>query len=165
MSFTRRHVLTAITAAALLGAAIWSLYPRPALASALVAHMAHEPQSWARTEVPVTDSTLGAVLARSGLALNPGMPLVTYAHSCWFRGWFVPHLVVQTARGPVTVLVLRHERVARAMPVDEGGYRGVVVPASDCKRGAFALLVRDAGAAADVTEVAVRVTAAVRFVD
>jgi hypothetical protein len=147
---------------AVVAAALWSIQPREALATALVKHVVHEPQALVRTEEAVPQSAVRYVLARSGVRLEPGMPGVSYAQSCWFRGWFVPHLVVQTGRGPVTVLVLPHEKVAQPTPIDEGGYRGVIVPAP---RGALAVLSRDAGGGADVAEVAARVVAAVRFVD
>jgi hypothetical protein len=163
----RPRALYALAASALLavvlGATLWAAYPRAALAHAIVGHMAHEPQSWELTDVPVPPAALAYVLARSGVALKSGMPLVTYAHSCWFRGWFVPHLVVQGSHGPVTVLVLRHEQVARPTPIDEEGYRGVLVSAGG--RGAFALLARDAATVADVDALAARVAAAVRFAD
>ena len=38
----------------------------------------------------------------------------------------VPHLVVQTEMGPVTVMVLVHESVAKPVPFEEQGYRGVI---------------------------------------
>ena len=157
--------------AAVIAAALWTVYPRESLASGLVGHMGHEPDSWARTGVPVAPGTLAYVLSRSHVQLDAGAPLVSYANSCWFRGWFVPHLVVQTERGPVTVMVLTHERVGAKVPSDGGGYRGVIVPAS---RGALAVLARDAaggvasdaaGVEADVDAVAARVAAAVRYLD
>ncbi len=40
----------------------------------------------------------------------------------------MPHLVVQTARGPVTVLVLRNEHVKGKQNFRESGYSGVLVP-------------------------------------
>jgi hypothetical protein len=148
--------------AAVLVAAITTIYPRQALASALVGHMGHEPQAWAVTHVKVPDAALTYVLNRSGVRLEPGVPEISYAQSCWFRGRFVPHLAVQTAAGPMIVMVLRHERVARDTPIDEGGYRGVIVPAG---RGALAVLSRGAADPAAVDAVAARVAAAVRFVD
>jgi len=148
--------------AAVLVAAITTIYPRRALASAVVAHMALEPEAWAVTDVKVPDSALAYVLNRSGVRLEPGVPQITYAHSCWFRGWFVPHLVVQTTAGPMTVMVLRHEHVSRDTAIDEGGYRGVIVPAG---RGALAVLSRGAADAGPIDAVAARVAAAVRFVD
>ncbi len=149
-----------IVGVALLSGALWTLYPRDALATALVGHMAHEPQSRRKGEVPVPPAALAYVLQRSGVTLAPDAPLVSYAQSCWFRGWFVPHLVVQTPDGPMTVMVLPHERVATATMVEEGGYRVVIVPA---ERGSIALLATGPVSAASVAAIVARVAAAVRF--
>jgi hypothetical protein len=149
-----------LVGAAILSTALWSLYPREALASALVGHMVHEPQSRRRTDVPVAPGALAYVLKRSGVELAPDAPLVSYAQSCWFRGWFVPHLVVQTPDGPMTVMVLPHERVAKPTQVDEGGYRVLIVPAA---HGAIAVLAQGPVAAASVEAAVARVAAAVRF--
>lgn len=135
------YALAASLAALLaLAASVWTLYPREALASALVGHVRHEPESQVRTDVEVPAASLHYVLARAGYALGPGAPRVSYAMSCWFRGWHVPHLVVQTDDGPVTVMVLAHEHVAGPTVVAEGGYRVVIVPAA---RGALAVLAPD----------------------
>jgi hypothetical protein len=149
-----------LTGVALLSAAIWTLYPREALATALVGHMAHEPQSRRQSDVPVQPGALAYVLQRSGVALAQDAPLVSYAQSCWFRGWFVPHLVVQTADGPVTVMVLPHERVAGSTVAEEGGYRVVIVPAA---RGSIAVLAEGPVSAASLEVILARVAAAVRF--
>ena len=149
-----------LVGAAILSAALWSLYPREVLASALVGHMAHEPQSRRRSDVPVAPGALDYVLKRSGVTLAPDAPLVSYAQSCWFRGWFVPHLVVQTPDGPMTVMVLPHERVAKPATVDEGGYHVIIVPVA---HGAIAVLTQGPVAAASVDAVVARVAAAVRF--
>ena len=148
--------------AAVIAAALFTAYPRESLAGALVGHMAHEPDSWTRSSA-VGPGTLAYVLGRAHVRLESDAPLVSYAQSCWFRGWFVPHLVVQTERGPVTVLVLTHERLAAKLTFDTGGYRRVIVPAA---RGALAVLARDAAdGGADVDAVAARVTSAVRYLD
>ncbi|HXQ64284.1 MAG TPA: DUF3379 family protein [Steroidobacteraceae bacterium] len=146
--------------AVILVAAITTIYPRQALASAVVGHMSLEPDAWVVTDVKVPDAALTYVLHRSGVSLEPGVPQISYAHSCWFRGWYVPHLVVQTTAGPMTVMVLRHEHVARDTPIDEGGYRGVIVPAG---RGALAILSRGSADAGAIDAVAARVAASVRF--
>jgi hypothetical protein len=113
--------------------------------------------------VPVPPGTLAYVLGRAHVQLKTGAPLVSYAQSCWFRGRFVPHLVVQTGHGPITVMVLTHERVGGREIVDEGGSRGVILPA---ERGALAVLARDkADGGADVEAVAATVNAAVRYLD
>ena len=149
--------------AAVIAATLFTVYPRESLAGALVDHVAHEPDSWARTDVPVSPGSLAYVLGRAHVQLEPGTPLVSYAQSCQFRGWSVPHLVVQTERGPVTVMLLTHVRVGARATFDEGGYHGVVVPAA---RGALAVLARDeADRGTDVEAVAARVAAAVRYLD
>jgi len=68
----------------------------------------------------VPPSEVAYVLGRAGVQLSPDVPEVTYAMSCWFRGWHVPHLVVRTANGPMAVMLLRHERVAARQVFDEG---------------------------------------------
>jgi hypothetical protein len=150
-----------VLGAAILAAGLWTFYPREALASAVVGHMAHDPKTWLMTE-PVPASEVDYVLGRAGVQLASDAPEVTYVMSCWFRGWHVPHLVVRTANGPMAVMLLRHERVAARQAFDEGGYRGVLVPAG---RGAFAVLGRSSAAAADIDAVADRLTRAVRFTD
>jgi len=148
-----------LTGVAVLAAALWALYPREALASALVGHMRHEPQAW-QTAAPVPPGALAYVLNRAGIALAPDAPLVSYAQSCWFRGWFVPHLVVQTPDGPMTVMVLTHEHVSAPTLVDEGGYRVLIVPAA---RGSLAVLTRGPVGAERIEAVVARVAAAVSF--
>jgi hypothetical protein len=68
---------------------------------------------------------------------------ITYAHSCRFRGHYVPHLVLQTDKGPVTVMLLRHEQVRAPQTFREEGLNGIIVPAEN---GSIALLAQtDAG--------------------
>jgi hypothetical protein len=156
---TRRFALAAgIAGVAILAGLLWAGFPRQSLASAVVAHMAHEPDAWLTTEA-LSEAEIDDVMSRSRLRLAHGLPDVTYAHSCWFRGRHVPHLVVQTPEGPVTVLVLPEEPVQRSIRFDEGGYQGTLVPAP---RGSIAVLAR---AEADVARVAEQVLAAVTFPD
>lgn len=128
--------------------------PTDAIASALVEHMADEAESWTETRV-VPQSALDLVLRRSGVRLDAGGAAdVVYAHSCFFRGRYVPHLVVRTAQGPVTVLVLPGEPVQERTSFSEGGYSGVLMPgtalgaAADSSgapaRPSFAILARGA---------------------
>jgi hypothetical protein len=104
---------------------------------------------------------VGYVLGRAGVALDPAAAQVSYAQSCLFRGWYVPHLVVQTPAGPMTVMVLTHERALVPVQVDEGGYRGVIVPAP---RGAFAVLAPAGTDAAAIDAVVARLMRAVRYI-
>lgn len=155
----RQFALAAsVAGVALLVGLMWIGVPRQSLASAVVAHMAHEPQAWVRSEAMPEDS-VAQVLAGSGVALRDGLPGISYANSCWFRGRYVPHLVVQTAEGPVTIMVLPREEVAARVAFDEEGYRGVLVPA---QRGSIAVLARGA---ADVDEVVSEALAAIHYLD
>jgi hypothetical protein len=102
--------------------------------------MAEEPEAWRVTDVAVQGPALEAVLRDSHLKLGTGAGIVSYANACAFRGQIVPHLVVQTGSGPVTVMVLVHEHVTKSVPFDEGGYRGVIVPVAG--HGSLAVLTR-----------------------
>jgi hypothetical protein len=150
-----------VAAMAICVAVLLALYPRETLAAAVTEHVAHEPGSW-QTTTAVAPAALAAVLARSGVRLDGEDHAISYAQSCWFRGWYVPHLIVQTSTGPVTVLVLRHEHVAATERIDEGGYRGVIVPAGV---GALAVLVRATDEAAATAAVVREVGAAVHFIE
>jgi hypothetical protein len=157
----RRNVWLAMAAsvvAALLVGTLWLGAPHASLAADVVAHMAEEPQAWARSPVPAPN--LAPVLAEAGMTLRPDAGLVSYAQSCLFRGRHVPHLVVQTDMGPVTVMVLVHENVAAARTFDEGGYRGTIVPVPG--HGSIAVLVKgEEGDLEQVESVAARVKDAI----
>jgi len=139
---------------------LWLASPGRSLAADVVAHMAGEPQAWVRTDVAVVPAELAEVLKDSHLRLRPNAPMVSYARSCAFRGHHVPHLVVQTDMGPITVMVLVHESVRKQVPFDEEGYRGVILPVPG--HGSLAVLARgqstDLGA---VRRVAARVQNAI----
>jgi len=127
---------------------LWLSAPGPSLAADVVTHMSEEPQAWRRTDVPVQSSRLEDVLRDSHLRLatGAGTGIVSYANSCRFRGHQVPHLVIQTEAGPVTVMVLVHERSPKPVRFDEQGYRGVIVPVAG--HGSLAVLTR--GPATDI---------------
>lgn len=105
---------------------LWLAAPDSSLAADVVNHMAGEPEAWARTDVPVPQPQLEAVLSESHMRLKANAGLVTYASSCLFRGHQVPHLVVQTAAGPVTVMVLTHEATQGQQRFNDHGYQGVI---------------------------------------
>jgi hypothetical protein len=107
------------------------------LAGELVEHVLHEPGSW-QSRQPVAPELLAAVLAKAGVKYHSRWP-VTYASPCPFRGRVVPHLVVQTDRGPLTVMVLAHVASAEKEKFSESGYRGVVMPAG---AGSIAVVAR-----------------------
>jgi hypothetical protein len=116
--------------------AVWTLRPANSLAKEVVAHVIAEPQSWAG-EGAVSAAALDAILRKNGLILDATPYSVVYANSCWFRGHYVPHLVVRTAHSLVTVLILRNEKVEARQRFREDGLSGVIVPASS---GSIAVL-------------------------
>lgn len=112
-----------------------------ALATELVSHMGGELASWDEKR-PIPQSALDLVLKRSGVRLDrAALGEVVYAHACFFRGRYVPHLVVNTSSGPVTVMVLQGESVRGTEHFDEGGYSGVLASAPG---GSVAVLGRGA---------------------
>jgi Protein of unknown function (DUF3379) len=141
-------VAASLLLALVIAGGVWLTLPQRSLAADVVAHMAGEPDAWRLTDVPVPDADLNAVLENSKLRLKPDAGVVSYASSCNFRGHKVPHLVVQTQSGPVTVMVLVHEAVRNPKQFDEQGYRGTIVPVPG--HGSIAVLMRDSGSSGDV---------------
>ncbi len=137
-------VLMAVVVAGVL----WVAGPGSSLAADVVTHMRGEPDAWL-TQAPVPDAELAGVLRDSHLRLSAAAGPVSYAASCAFRGHHVPHLVIQTESGPVTVMVLVHERVQKPVRFDEQGYRGVIVPMAG--HGSLAVLTR--GSSTDIKTV------------
>jgi hypothetical protein len=158
----------ALAASVLLGVgiagALWLAAPHTSLAADVVAHMAGEPQAWTRTDVPVPAPELAFVLRNTHMRLRPDAGVVSYAQSCLFRGQRVPHLVVQTDMGPVTVMVLVHESVSKPTPFDEHGYRGTLLPVAG--HGSIAVLAKDQSGNLDaVKSIASRVRADIEWTD
>jgi hypothetical protein len=112
----------------------WGALPAHSLASDFVTHVMSEPTD-------VSPSTIAVVLERARLQLDSLPGEVVFAETCFFRGRLVPHFVVQTRQGPVTVMILPEERVNAPEHFEEGGYRGVVIP--DNAHGSIAVLSRE----------------------
>jgi Protein of unknown function (DUF3379) len=127
-----------VAAALVVALTLWLSRPPESLAAEVVTHVKGEPNSWYQTQ-PVEGDRLDAVLRKSGVKLGQGMQPVVYASSCWFRGHFVPHFVVMTKNGPVTVMILLKEKVPAAQQFNEEGYSGLLVPA---RTGSVAVLSR-----------------------
>jgi hypothetical protein len=118
--------------------AVWAFRPNDSLARDVVAHVEAESKSWSSNEDP-PPAEINETLARAGVALDMSSDKVMYAHSCLFRGRVVPHLVVSTPQGPVTVMVLRYESVKHRMDFHEDGMTGVITPAP---HGSIAVLMK-----------------------
>ncbi len=116
--------------------AIWALRPNDTLAHDVVMHVGHEPASWASTQ-PVPSAEVNKIMSKAGVALDMSSDKVVYARTCPVRGHEVPHLVVKTAQGPMTVIVLPDVMVKKRSSFHESGMTGVIVPAP---RGSLAIL-------------------------
>ena len=146
----RRYALAAsVLVALLVGGGAWLLRPQTALAHEVVEHLRDEKGSWA-LQRRLTRDEIGAVLSRANVHFDSSMPVV-YASPCPFRGHVAPHLVLQTDQGPVTVMLLSHEKLKRRQAFAEEGYEGVLLPAGE---GSVAVLTRG-GAVHETTESAV----------
>jgi anti-sigma factor RsiW len=110
-----------------LGTLLWSLRPEPSLAAQVVNHVALEPDSWSEV-TPMTATATAGVLAAAGVSLDRVDTTVTYARTCLFNGHWVPHLIVRTASGPVTVMVLSQEHIASRQSFHHNGYSGTLIP-------------------------------------
>lgn len=128
-----RRRLYAIAASLVAGIAIGVVLlvsaPRDSVAREVMDHVTREKAETMATTEPLTPASLAQVLDPDGTRLKPGIGDVTFAARCRFDGQVVPHLVVRTPQGPVTVLMLRHRTIAKAMHLSEQGYEGVVLPA------------------------------------
>jgi anti-sigma factor RsiW len=139
-----------------LGAASWLVLVPQSLAADVVEHMRGEPDSWAST-TPATDATLEAAMQRGDAWFTTMPGRFVYVQSCWFRGHYVPHLVLETGQGPVTLLLLRHEKLQERKAFDEDGYRGVLLPVD---AGAVAVVTHGAPLSEDL---AARIAAAIQW--
>jgi len=117
---------------------LWLLRPSETLARDVVAHVREEPESWLMRQ-HVDPQSMDEALRGAGVKLEITSNRITYAQSCWFRDHYVPHLVVQTAQGPATVLILRNLQVKGRETFHESGMNGVIVPAPE---GSIAVLTR-----------------------
>jgi anti-sigma factor RsiW len=132
-----------ILLAVVLGAAVWLASPRQSLAADVIVHIQEEPDAMVQTDERVASAALADVLHRAGVRLKSGAQTVSIARYCPFRGTTIPHLVVQTPEGPITVLVLPHEHVKSAQSFNEQGYRGTILPSG---RGAIAIVATSSAA-------------------
>lgn len=161
-AFERRRWLAfaaSIVVGVLVGTLLWVGGPRESLAVDLVQHLGHEPEALVTTTEAEDGSVLAEVLGRAHVRLRPAVGTVSYANSCFFRGHRVPHLVVQTATGPVTVMVLPDESVEAPVRFSEDGYSGTIVPAGP---GSVAVI---GEAGTDLEQVTGRVLSALEWVD
>lgn len=128
-----RRRLFAIAASLVAGIAIGIVLlvgaPRESVAREVMDHVAREATESMAMIQPLAPAALADVLDPDGTRLRSDIGDVTFAARCVFDGRVVPHLVVRTSQGPVTVLMLRHREIGKAMRFSEQGYAGIVMPA------------------------------------
>jgi hypothetical protein len=139
-----------------LAAALWVSFPAPTVAAEVLEHVRHEPYAWS-ADAPLAADAVEGVLRGAGVRLREDSGPVTYAENCWHERHWVPHLVVLTPEGPVTVLLLSHREVAAPVAVADDEFTGVVLPAP---RGSIAIVGRGI---ADIDAVAQQVFLAVEW--
>jgi Protein of unknown function (DUF3379) len=135
----------------------WLAYPRQSLAGDLVQHVLHEASELQPLGAAIDTESVRKVLGNSGVRLKPNGLAVSFARVCPLRGHEVPHLIVQTANGPVTVLLLSDEKsISKPKRFEERGFLGTLIPAP---RGVIAVL----GQAAALDEVTQTVLSALEY--
>ncbi len=97
------------------------------LAEEVVAHLDHEPQALRVLATPVSSRTLNNIVS-SNVADLGGVGLITYARTCLINGKQVPHLVIQGAKGPITLLLMPDEEIDGTVSLQGEGINGVIVP-------------------------------------
>jgi len=143
-----------ILAGVLVGALLWSSGSRGPLGPAVLEHVVAEPEALGDAS-PLGAAAIAELLERDGVRLLPGSGPVTHASRCRLRGHPAIHLVLQAEDGPVTLLVLRHERVDAPVSFAGDGFSGRIVPDGP---GSLAVV---AAAGTDLDRIAARMQAAV----
>ena len=97
----------------------------------VLAHLDHEQAALLPSATPVSDTQLIGAVPENIATLGHGAGLITYAQSCSINGKDVPHLVIQGEHGPITILLMPHEKVSAASTFDGVGIQGVIIPVGD----------------------------------
>ena len=102
-----------------------------ALAEQVLAHVDLEPGALRVSNTPVSDERLTRMVPGNIATMTHDAGLITYAQSCSINGKEVPHLVIQGVHGPITILLMPHEKVAEAMTLDGVNIKGIILPVGD----------------------------------
>jgi len=146
-----------ILAGVVVGAWLWSGGSGNSLGDDVLSHLEGESKTVAAATGALDPAAVARVLERGGIRLRPEAAEVLYANSCRFRGRTVPHLVLQSEGGPVSVLVLRDETVADPVSIAGRGFSGRIEPAGP---GSIAVV---AAAGADPERITAQARAAVEW--
>lgn len=158
----RRRLLWATAALLMVGLGAgwfgWQTAETVSLPVAVVEHVQHEPDLlMLPTSLRVDQAHLVEVMNWGGAQLTGDPGAVSYAGLCMFRGRLVAHLVVPTAQGPVTVMLLPQEHIRQPETFNESGFYGTLLP---LEQGAIAVI---SGRSAPPPDVARRFLQAVQW--
>ncbi len=98
------------------------------LAAEVLAHLDHEPGALVVTNVSVSDEQFSRVINPAIGTMDRGVGLFTYARTCIINGMSIPHLVIQGAHGPVTLLLMPNEMVSSPVSLSGESVNGVILP-------------------------------------
>ena len=101
------------------------------LADEVLAHVTHEPNALLITDQPVPEDHLDYVVPATIAEMNHEAGLITFAEICPINGNDVPHLVIQGAHGPITILLMPNENVGEAVTLNNNDSHGVILPVGD----------------------------------
>ena len=131
-------VAATVAVAAVLGMRMFSPGVQyDSLADEVLAHLDHEPQALQVTDAEVSDRRLRSVVPADVAEFDRNSSLISYAQSCIINGRTVPHLVIQGAEGPVTVLLMPEEQVDKAIALHGENVNGVILPVG---KGSIAII-------------------------
>lgn len=135
-----RRWIWPVAASLLLTGALVALWPRPGadeLGREAIAHVAHEPQAFTASYA-IPDDALATMLSAQGMNLARAVGRVTYSTLCPVGSRVARHLVVRTAEGPVTLLLMPDDHKARQRAVTQAdGMAALTIPAA---RGSIAIV-------------------------
>lgn len=101
--------------------------PRQALQDAVLAHVYHEMHHLIEQN-SVSDARIRSVLGSVGGVLKGEFGVVNYAGTCQIRHRKGVHLVLKGQVGPVTVLLMPSEHIAKKSSIEDGRFKGVMLP-------------------------------------
>jgi hypothetical protein len=143
-----------ILAGVVVGTWLWSGGSGNSLAADVISHIEDEAAARVAGD-PAPADVISRVLEQGVIRLQPDAGEVLYASHCRFRGRSVPHLLIRTEAGPVSVLLLRHEPVDTPVNFTGSGFWGRIEPAGP---GSLALV---SSSGANLERVAADLTAAI----
>lgn len=136
----KRRWIWPIAASVVLTGALVALWPGWAgdpLGRAAIAHVSDEPQAFT-VSYAVPDDALPTMLSAQGMNLARAVGRVTYSTLCPMGDHIARHIVVRTAEGPVTLLLMPDDPEARRRAVTQaGGMAALTLPAA---RGSIAIV-------------------------